>query len=132
MLIRMARTTTFLGQVSVALYGAASLTFAQSPCDKLKSLALPDTILTAVENVATGPYLAPGGRGPAVPAPSAAAAGRGAPAAPGRGAAPAQILPAHCRVAATLKPSADSDIKMEIWMPADNWNGKFQMVGNGG
>jgi feruloyl esterase len=36
-----------------------------------------------------------------------------------------------CRVAATLKPSSDSDIKIEVWMPAANWNGKYQAVGNG-
>jgi feruloyl esterase len=36
-----------------------------------------------------------------------------------------------CRVAATLKPSGDSDIKIEVWMPAAGWNGKFQAVGNG-
>src|SRR5687768_11983742 len=36
-----------------------------------------------------------------------------------------------CRVAATLKPSSDSDIKMEVWMPVSNWNGKYQAVGNG-
>jgi feruloyl esterase len=35
-------------------------------------------------------------------------------------------------VAATLKPSSDSDIKIEVWLPAANWNGKFQAVGNGG
>jgi feruloyl esterase len=40
-------------------------------------------------------------------------------------------LPSFCRVAVTLKPSADSDIKMELWMPAANWNGKLQAVGNG-
>src|SRR5262245_31766154 len=40
-------------------------------------------------------------------------------------------LPAFCRVAVTLAPSSDSDIKMELWMPAANWNGKFQAVGNG-
>ena len=40
-------------------------------------------------------------------------------------------LPAFCRVAATLKPSRDSDIKIEVWMPASDWNGKFQAVGNG-
>ena len=38
---------------------------------------------------------------------------------------------AFCRVAATLRPSSDSDIKMELWMPAANWNRKFQAVGNG-
>ncbi len=33
---------------------------------------------------------------------------------------------------ATLKPSADSDIKVEVWLPAANWNSKYQAVGNGG
>jgi feruloyl esterase len=42
------------------------------------------------------------------------------------------MLPAHCRVAVVLKPSADSHIEMEVWLPAENWNGKFQAVGNGG
>ena len=41
-------------------------------------------------------------------------------------------LPAFCRVAATLTPSPDSQIQMEIWLPAENWNGKFLAVGNGG
>ncbi len=40
--------------------------------------------------------------------------------------------PAHCRVAATLKPSSDSDIRIEVWMPASGWNGKYQAVGNSG
>jgi feruloyl esterase len=35
-------------------------------------------------------------------------------------------------VAATLKPSSDSDIKIEVWLPSANWNGKLQAVGNGG
>jgi feruloyl esterase len=43
-----------------------------------------------------------------------------------------QSLPGFCRVAATLRPSADSEIKIEVWMPLENWNGKFQAVGNGG
>ncbi len=38
---------------------------------------------------------------------------------------------AMCRAAATLTPSSDSDIKIEVWMPASGWNGKFQAVGNG-
>ncbi len=37
-----------------------------------------------------------------------------------------------CRVAATLTPSADSDIKIEVWLPESGWNGKLQSVGNGG
>jgi feruloyl esterase len=41
-------------------------------------------------------------------------------------------LPAFCRVAATLKPTADSDIHIEVWMPSAGWNGKFMAVGSGG
>jgi feruloyl esterase len=40
-------------------------------------------------------------------------------------------LPAYCKVAATLKPTSDSDIKIEVWLPRSGWNGKFQAVGNG-
>ena len=40
--------------------------------------------------------------------------------------------PPFCRVAVTSKPTADSDIKIEVWLPASGWNGKFQAVGNGG
>jgi feruloyl esterase len=42
------------------------------------------------------------------------------------------VLPARCRISAILKPSPDSEIEMEVWLPAENWNGKFQAVGNGG
>src|SRR5580693_4691412 len=45
---------------------------------------------------------------------------------------PLATLPAFCRVAATLKPSSDSDIKIEVWLPAQGWNGKLQASGNGG
>ena len=42
-------------------------------------------------------------------------------------------LPAFCRVEATARPTSDSDIKFEVWIPpAEAWNGKFQGVGNGG
>lgn len=40
-------------------------------------------------------------------------------------------LPAFCRIAATLTPSSDSDVKVEVWMPSENWNGKLLAVGNG-
>ena len=56
---------------------------------------------------------------------------------PGRGVPPAlaramAAAPAFCRVALTSKPTADSDIKIEVWLPAAGWNGKLQAVGNGG
>jgi feruloyl esterase len=41
-------------------------------------------------------------------------------------------LPAFCRVVAISKPSADSNIRIEVWLPLKNWNGKFNGQGNGG
>jgi Tannase and feruloyl esterase len=41
-------------------------------------------------------------------------------------------LPAFCRVRAAAKPSPDSEIKIEVWMPVSGWNGKFRGQGNGG
>ena len=116
------RKLTFL----IALSGVASAAALESgACEKLKSLQAPEIVFTTVELVPMGPAPAPQGRAPQGRA--------GAPATPaGRGAQAPLMLPAHCRVAATLKPSSDSEIKMELWMPAENWNGKFQMMGNGG
>ncbi|WEK46584.1 MAG: tannase/feruloyl esterase family alpha/beta hydrolase [Candidatus Andeanibacterium colombiense] len=50
---------------------------------------------------------------------------------PGVGNAVYKNLPAFCRVQATLTPTADSDIKVEVWLPAKGWNGKFVGIGNG-
>ncbi|MBZ5625872.1 MAG: tannase/feruloyl esterase family alpha/beta hydrolase [Acidobacteriia bacterium] len=128
------KTSTFPIGLSV-LFASSVLTFAQTPCDRLKSLSLPDTTFTAIEAVAAGPYQAPvpAGRGGPPPVAAQQAPGRGGAGPGGRGAPPPPpMLPAHCKVAATLRPSTDSDIKMELWLPAENWNGKFQMVGNGG
>ena len=38
-------------------------------------------------------------------------------------------LPAFCRVVASVKAAPDSDIGVEIWLPADGWKGVFH--GNG-
>jgi len=41
-------------------------------------------------------------------------------------------LPPFCRVAADLKPTPDSDVHIEVWLPTAQWNGKFVAVGSGG
>src|ERR1039457_98961 len=43
-----------------------------------------------------------------------------------------KILPAFCRIVVQAKPSADSNIGIEVWMPLAGWNGKLQGLGNGG
>lgn len=41
-------------------------------------------------------------------------------------------LPAFCKVTAKMQPSIDSNIAVEIWMPRQNWNGRFLGNGSGG
>jgi tannase/feruloyl esterase len=89
---------------------------AATSCDKLASLALPNVTITLARDVAAGAFTPTAEPGADDPPPSLRVFSG---------------LPAFCRVAATLKPSSDSDIKMELWMPAANWNGKYQAVGNG-
>lgn len=46
---------------------------------------------------------------------------------------PTEIKAPFCRVEGVIKPSSDSDIKFEVWLPAASaWNGKFGEIGNGG
>ena len=92
------------------LFGAAAASAAT--CESLASLALPDTTITSAQVVAAGALTLPTGGFPSAVSP--------------------KNLPAFCRVAATIRPSKDSDIKIEVWLPAEGWNGKFQGVGNGG
>jgi feruloyl esterase len=83
-------------------------------CESLTSLSQAGTTITVAQTVAAGAFTQPGGRGGRAGGPN-----------------PYAALPAFCRVAATLKPSPQSDIKVEVWMPAAGWNGKLQVVGNG-
>jgi len=49
------------------------------------------------------------------------------------GSTTALTLPAFCRVEGTARPTNDSDIRFEVWIPpSDAWNGKLEGVGNGG
>jgi hypothetical protein len=103
-------------QKSLSIILPAALALVATPacaatCESLSTLKLPDTTITSAQLVAAGAFELPG------PMPNPAVF---------------KELPAFCRVAAVLKPAADSDIKMEVWMPAAGWNGKYAGVGNGG
>ena len=113
-------------------------------CERLASLSLPNTTITLAQVVNAGAFAAPAnpaGRGgggssalagtigpvPDVPGRvTANTAGLGLGYNGGRGIPPFSALPAFCRVAATLKPSPSSDIRMEVWLPITGWNGHFR------
>src|SRR5215813_12360365 len=40
-------------------------------------------------------------------------------------------LPVFCRVVGVIRPTADSEIGFELWLP-ERWNGRYLQVGNGG
>jgi len=103
-----------LNRTITLLLAATAIAFGQMPCERLKSLSVPNATITAVQAIPAGPYVPVG-----LPADAAQYA---------------KIeLPAYCRVAAVLTPSSDSHIEMELWMPARaSWNGKYQAVGGGG
>lgn len=102
-----AETEPLSPAVDTAAGGAGS-------CESLSHLALPRATVTLAQSIAQGAFTLP-------------------PGIPFRGQPPAlKNLPAFCRVAAVLKPSKDSDIKIEVWMPASGWNGRFLGMGNGG
>ncbi len=49
------------------------------------------------------------------------------------GAGPLKLPVDLCRVAVTARPSADSEVRIELWIPQGQaWNGRFLQVGNGG
>ena len=84
-------------------------------CERLAQLKLPATTITLAKLVPAGTFSGP----PALYT--------------GMDLTPFyKTLPAFCRVVAQATPTADSDIKLEVWMPATAWNGKLQGIGNGG
>ena len=103
---------------SARLRDASARQAAPASCESLSSQRLQNATVTSATVVAAGAFTPPA-------------------AAPGRGVAPPlaraiAAAPAFCRVALTSTPTADSDIKIEVWLPASGWNGKLQAVGNGG
>ena len=91
-------------------------------CAALADLKLPDTTITTAETVAAGAFA------PIGPFPEGPLGGLGR-----LQFVAAKDLPEFCRVVAIAKPSSDSEIKFEVWMPSrSNWNGRFMGIGNEG
>jgi feruloyl esterase len=94
--------------ISLAVLGGLSAASpdagaAPIPCAQLATIALPEATVTAAEDVPAGEYAPSGG--------------------------PRQTnLPAFCRVALTVSPQ----IRIEVWLPKDAWNGRYRGEGGGG
>ncbi len=97
---------------SIIVLCAAVFCSAAEKCENLSALKLPDTTITSAQVVAAGAFT------PSTPA--------------GNSSAVFKNLPAFCRVTAEIKAAKDSDIKIEVWMPVNGWNGRYRGIGNGG
>jgi len=93
--------------LAAALGGFAISPAAGATCEGLAAVAIPFSTITVAQSFPGGTFTPPGG-------------------------APIAGLPAFCRVALTIAPTADSHINLEVWMPASGWNGRFEGTGGGG
>ncbi len=116
--MRAARTIIQCALVGVA--GSTPVVAQAVSCASLKTAGLEDATITSAETVEPGAFVLP-------------TTDETVPAAQKERAVQAfEELPAFCRVAVTFKPAPDSSIKVEVWIPARGWNGRFLGVGNGG
>jgi hypothetical protein len=91
------------------LFAAIQPLFADQPCSSLSALTLPHTTIASAVNLPEGPVRSAG-------------VGNTAPV----------LVPARCEVQAITRPSKDSEIRLQVWLPVSGWNGKYLQVGNGG
>ena len=94
--------------IAATALGAVSFPVAAAgmACESLATLSLPDTTITLAAVVPAGTFDPPGATPP--------------------------IQVTACRVSGSIHPTADSDIRFEVWMPVAGWNGKFLSAGEGG
>ncbi len=124
-----------MNRALILLAAAGSVAFAQTPCEQLQSLKLPDTTITMAMTVAAGAFQNPGRpAGPATLALRCRAQGKQAQGRrsrrPGSSSADAARLLSCIR---DTQAFPDSDIKIEVWLPVGAaWNGKYEAVGGGG
>ena len=76
-------------------------------CESLAALKLADTTITLAQAVPPNQFTPPRNGSKPVPV-------------------------AFCRVVGKIKPTGDSDIGFELWLPAAGWTGRYESVGNGG
>jgi len=104
------RHRLYLVGATMGLFAAVAIASSPAmatPCTNLQSLQLQHTTINSATDNTSGTFVAPGS-------------------------APITGLPAFCRVTATLTPSSDSSIKIELWLPESGWNGRFLGTGGGG
>ena len=111
------RTGSYITMAAVLFLRIQAASAAATTCEGLAKLALPDATITLATPVTAGAFTPPASFSLRLQA----------------GDVDYKDLPAFCRIAATIRPTDDSEIKIEVMLPAPTaWNGKFMALGNGG
>ena len=104
-----ARIGAFVVILLSGTYGTAAAQIdLAAACARLADQQLPNTTISTAEALTSGSFAPPGSTNPMT------------------------NLPPFCRVAGVIKPTTESHILFEVWLPLQNWNGRFVGVGNGG
>jgi hypothetical protein len=106
---------TFLILFVTVCVALAAIKASAATCESLSDLKLENTTITSARVVSAGMFAPPGS--------TTQQSG---------GLTAYSKLPAFCRVQGVVKPSSDSHVEFEVWLPASDWNGKYQGTGNGG
>jgi feruloyl esterase len=80
-----------------------------SSCASLTSFSYPNTTINSATSMPGGPYVAPDAWHLVF-----------------------TNLPPYCMVSATIAPTSDSSIGVQVWMPTARYNGRYLGTGNGG
>jgi len=112
MVERKAVHLSWFAAVIAVMLGPSVVRAQRRSCESLSGLKLADVTIQSAKSTPAGKFAVPAD-GPDAPAQSFE-------------------TPAFCRVRGIIKPTADSDIRFEVWMPSADWNGRFVGAGNGG
>jgi len=103
----LARTQVRFGLAVLSVVASSSIALHAADCAAMKGLKLEGTTISVAEAVTSGRLEMPG-------------------------MAPMEGLPSFCRVSGLLRPTSDSKIHFEVWLPEKDWNGRLLGTGNGG
>ncbi len=103
------RRAALAAAVATATLSVPAMASAE-PCEALRDLILPQAVVTSAVTVEAGPF----------------------PIQDASGARYTPMLPTRCVVDGTTRPTRDSEIRFQIWLPTTGWNGKYLQTGNGG
>jgi hypothetical protein len=107
--------TIYRSAWALALFLLAPISARAQSCAALRNLRLENTTITSAQLVEAGKFVPPIRVRRASPEFFTAF----------------NTLPAFCRVQAVARPSSDSKISIEVWLPVTGWNHRYLGVGNG-